>query len=79
MGMPSNVVATIPISIAPFTFSTRRTIVSAKPMRKMCIRDRDEVISPSEHKLFIYTEKNIRKRFFAKDRKLLLKEVEQNA
>lgn len=39
----------------------------------------DEVISPSEHKLFIYTEKNIRKRFFAKDRKLLLKEVEQNA
>ena len=33
------------------------------------------VIAPSEHKRFIYTEKNIQNRFFAKNRESLLKEI----
>lgn len=35
----------------------------------------DTVVSPSEHKTYTYTEKNIKKRFFASDRSKLLKEL----
>lgn len=37
-----------------------------------------QVISPKDKKLLVYTEKNVFERFFAKNRKALLKEVKNN-
>ena len=37
--------------------------------------DLSEVIAPTEKKVYRYVERNVKKRFFSKDRMSLLKEV----
>ena len=60
-----------------FDFKNKYAVLKAKDVLKNEPDFLHTVFSPQDKKVYVYTEKNIEKRFFAENRKLLLTEVKK--
>ena len=60
---------------ALFDFDNVHALSAARDILKDDLKFINTVVSPSEHKTYVYREKDVEKRFFSDNRRALLEEV----